>query len=211
MSIFENFFFVFFPAIFAIVNPIGVIGPFVALTNHQTDRGKKKVALNACWTSLAILVSCVFVGTLVFKVFGISIGAVRIGGGLLLLFVGLEMVRQKALSSKMPPTSESDDEDEVSVYPLAVPLLAGPGSIVTILVLVEKYPDTLNHIVLAIALFLNFVLAYVILRHSARLTSLMGPGMMKVFSKLMGILVTCLAVQFVLDGVKESLKLFYGA
>ncbi|NCN42703.1 NAAT family transporter [bacterium] len=201
MSLAENFFLVFFPAIFAIVNPIGVIGPFVALTGHQSDICRKRVAMNACWTSLAILVSCVFVGTLVFKIFGISIGAVRIGGGLLLLFVGLEMVRQKAKMS-----SEAEDPEEISVFPLAVPLLAGPGSIVTVLVLVEKYPETLNHILLALALTLNFLCAYLILRHSSKLMSLIGPTAMRVFSKLMGILVTCLAIQFVTDGVIESIQ-----
>ncbi len=131
-------------------------------------------------------------------------GAVRIGGGLLLLVVGIEMVQRK----KSPGIQ--DEEDEVSVFPLAIPLLAGPGSIVTVLVLAEKYPEILNHFLLGAALFLNFALAYLILRHSNRLLKWVGPGTMKAFSKLMGLLVTCLAIQFVMDGVMESFPLLKG-
>ncbi len=204
MSALETFFLVFMPSVFAIVNPIGVIGPFVALTGNQNDLGCKKVAMNACWTSLGILVSCVFLGTLIFKTFGISMGAVRIGGGLLLLVVGLEMVRQKA------QTQPQDESDEISVFPLAMPLLAGPGSIVTVLVLVEKYPQFTSHLLLAVAIFLNFLFAYLLLRHSTKLIRWVGPGAMRAFSKLMGLLVTCLAIQFVMDGVIESFPILKG-
>lgn len=204
MSTVEVFFLVFVPSIFAIVNPIGVVGPFVALTGHQSESSRKKVALNACWTSLTILISCLLLGTIIFKTFGISMGAVRIGGGLLLLVVGIEMVRQKANEAN------GSDEDEVSVFPLAIPLLAGPGSIVTVLVLAEKYPHALNHFLLALAIFLNFTVAYLILRHSSRVIGLIGPSTMKAFSKLMGLLVTCLAIQFVMDGVLESFPILKG-
>lgn len=178
----------------------------MALTGNQNEVGRKRVAMNACWTSLGILVSCVFLGTLIFKTFGISMGAVRIGGGLLLLVVGIEMVRQKTQSG----APAQDDSDEVSVFPLAMPLLAGPGSIVTVLVLVEKYPQLLNHLLLAVAIFLNFLLAYVILRHSSRILKWISPATMKVFSKLMGLLVTCLAIQFVMDGMMETFPILKG-
>lgn len=206
MSALETFFLVFFPSVFAIVNPIGVIGPFMALTGNQNETGRKKVAMNACWTSLGILISCVFLGTLIFKTFGISMGAVRIGGGLLLLVVGIEMVRQKTQDG----AAAQEETDEVSVFPLAMPLLAGPGSIVTVLVLVEKYPQLLNHLLLAVAIFLNFLIAYLILRHSSRILRWVSPSTMKVFSKLMGLLVTCLAIQFVMDGMIETFPILKG-
>lgn len=205
MSALETFLLVFCPSIFAIVNPLGVVGPFVALTGHQNEISRKRVAMNACWTSLGILISCVFLGTLIFKTFGISMGAVRIGGGLLLLVVGFEMVRQTSGQEKT-----KGDEDEVSVFPLAMPLLAGPGSIVTVLVLVEKYPQLINHILLAVAILLNFFIAYLILRHSTRVLGWVGPSAMKAFSKLMGLLVTCLAIQFVMDGVMEAFPILKG-
>lgn len=132
-------------------------------------------------------------------------GAVRIGGGLLLLVVGFEMVRQTSHQQ----TSKGED-DEVSVFPLAMPLLAGPGSIVTVLVLVEKYPALLNHVLLAVAILLNFFLAYLILRNSTRVLKWVGPQAMKAFSKLMGLLVTCLAIQFVMDGVMEAFPVLKG-
>jgi multiple antibiotic resistance protein len=204
MSPWETFLLVFCPSVFAIVNPLGVVGPFMALTRDQNEVGRKRVAMNACWTSLGILVSCVFLGTLIFKVMGISMGAVRIGGGFLLLVVGMEMVRQKAQGSAL------EDADEVSVFPLAIPLLAGPGSIVTVLVLVQKYPQLISHVLLSVAILVNFFLSYLILRHSSRLLGWIGPSTMRAFSKLMGLLVTCLAIQFVMDGVLESFPILKG-
>lgn len=132
-------------------------------------------------------------------------GAVRIGGGLLLLLVGFDMVmRQKGANVE-------DDADEVSVFPLAMPLLAGPGSIVTILVFTEKYPDVLYHILLSVAVALNFLLAYLILLNSSQILKWVGPSLMKVVSKIMGFLVTCMAIQFVMGGLLESFPILKGA
>lgn len=207
MEHFDSFLLVAFSTIFTIVNPLGALGPFLAMTAPDSPAKKIRTAKRACWTSQWILIGCTLAGAFIFKFFGITIPALKIAGGSLLFLVAIDMLnaRQSRSKSTEEEAKEGYAKDDVAIFPLAIPLLSGPGAIASTFILAEKAQGLKDHISIFIGITLTMVISYIILKQADRLAHWLGKIGINVFSRLMGLILAALAVQFILDGIRAAL------
>ncbi|MBI5542469.1 MAG: NAAT family transporter, partial [Deltaproteobacteria bacterium] len=144
-------------------------------------------------------------GGLLFKVFGITLSAFKIAGGILLLITAIDMLRAQPSRTRSSPeeTSESDAKDDVAIVPLAMPLLAGPGAIATVMVMAGRGRDWLHLIPVVLSVAVTCGVTYALLRAASRIQRLLGHSGIAVLERVMGLLLAAIAVQFVADGALE--------
>lgn len=198
-----------FIVLFIVVDPIGVAAIFAALT-HDTDTAhRRQMAIRGTVLGLVILLVFTFIGETLLRVLGISLPAFRIAGGALLFLLAIDMVfaRQSGLRS----TTEAERRDagireDISVFPLAFPLLTGPGAITTVLLLTaDRHHDLVYLLALLAVILVIFGLTLAALLFSGRLTQLLGTTGTNVLSRVLGLILAALAVQYMLDGVQRGL------
>ena len=194
-------------SIFAIVNPVGVIPTFVALTSGYTAQERRAVILKATLVGLGVLVLFGLAGQTIFDVFSITIPAFRIAGGILIFKVAFDM-----LQGERPKADSNDQEiadalerESVGVTPLGVPLLTGPGAITTVMILVATAGEPVEVAWIYVACVLTFVAAFALLHAGERLFRFMGRSGLQVFTRVMGLILAALAVQFVVNGILAAL------
>ena len=205
IELFLDFFIIFF----VVVDPIGLAPIFAALAHGGSTRYKQTMAWRG--TAIAAVILCVFaiVGDSLLRALGIGVPAFQIAGGLLLFLLAIEMVfaRQTGIRSTTERERlESEAKKDISVFPLAVPLIAGPGALTTVLLTVGDRGDDLTVIVVVLCVVLLVLLITLIaLLFAVRITKLIGETGANVVSRVLGIILAALAVQFVLDGILAGL------
>ena len=144
-------------------------------------------------------------GSLIFKMFGITMPAFRIAGGLILLLIGLEMLQAKRSHTQEVPaeTQEGVEKEDVGVIPLGIPMLAGPGAISTVMVLIGQQPLSWHAAVVLAAILITALLSYLVLSGADRVRKVLGETGIRIMMRMMGLLLTAIAVQFVLNGLSE--------
>jgi len=193
-----------FVTLFVIIDPVGMTPLFVALTQGMTPRRRRAIALRACVTSVLILTLFAAFGEAVLGFVGISMPAFRIAGGILLFLTALDMLFERRTKRRQTRVEEEeeDDSDDPSIFPLAIPLIAGPGSIASVILLTGQQPGlaglawVVGVMTVVIALVLLLFLAAGILERA------LGRTGINVVTRLLGMLLAALAVQFVLDGLR---------
>ena len=194
-----------FVALFVVIDPIGLAPLFVALTRGMTARQRRIIGLRACVVALAILTLFGLAGEAVLSFLGISMPAFRMAGGILLFLTALDMLfdRRGPRRKGQADQAEADHHDDPSVFPLAIPLIAGPGAIATMILLTGQDGADTTHVVL-IHLVMVAVLAVVLglFLLAAPLERLLGPVGINVVTRLLGMLLAALSVQFVIDGMR---------
>jgi multiple antibiotic resistance protein len=201
-------------SIVILVNPIGATLFYVSLTEGVERSDRRMVAKDACRLSLLVLVIFALAGSWILQLFGITIAAFRIAGGLLLFGIGMEMVYAKTPRTKFTATEkyEGIDAEDVAVMPLAFPMIAGPGSITTTIVLANEALQTnvawIGIILLSIVL--TILVTYILLLNADVIADRIGHRQHRVINRFMGILLIAIAVQFVIDGVTAAFPLFAG-
>ncbi|WGH78999.1 MarC family protein [Jannaschia ovalis] len=189
-----------FTALFVIIDPIGLVPIFIALTAGMDARHRRAIALRACAVATALLIVFTLAGESLLAFVGISMPAFRIAGGILLFLTALDMLFERR-SQRREGQAESHPEDP-SVFPLALPLIAGPGAITTMILLTDG-ADTVGT-VSAIGVMLAVIAVVLILfQLAAPLERLLGPTGINVVTRLLGMLLAALSVQFVLDGISD--------
>lgn len=196
-----------FVLLLVVIDPFGLTPMFSALTRGREPAERRRTAIKAVAIAAAILTLFLFTGSLLFDYLGIGMPAFRIAGGVLLFLIAVDMlfVRHSGLTSTtLRERTEAARRDDVAVFPLAIPLIAGPGALTTVMLLTRDQPllQVLAVLVLALAVLaitLGMFLA------AGRVERLLGETGINVITRLLGILLAALAVQFVLDGLRESL------
>jgi multiple antibiotic resistance protein len=203
----DAFFLVSFPAIFTIVNPLGALGPFLAMTAGDSVEKRKHTAARATWIAFAVLCACTAIGGFIFRFFGITMPALKIAGGLLLFSVAVDMINARESRTKGSEEERKEGflKDDIAIFPLGIPLLSGPGSIVTVFILVDRAQTYWQHILIYFSIGITMSLAYFLLRQANQVEKWMGQTGINVFNRLMGISLAAIAVQFVIDGVGDAL------
>lgn len=189
-----------FVTLFVIIDPIGLMPIFVALTPGLSAKERRSIALRACLIAFAILALFAFFGEAVLGFIGISMPAFRIAGGVLLFLTALDMLFERRQERREGAVSENPDP---SVFPIAIPLIAGPGSIATVILLsgqLEGISGTF--LVLGVALAVMCVVLALFFAGSL-LERALGKTGINVVTRLLGMLLAALAIQFVLDGMKD--------
>jgi multiple antibiotic resistance protein len=202
-----NFFLVVFPAIFTIVNPLGAVGPFLGMTARDSEEKRYSTAYRACVLAGVVLSVCAALGGFVFNFFGITLPALKIAGGFLLFLVGMDMINARTSGAKA--TDEEREEgnlkDDIAIFPLGIPLLSGPGSMVTVFILNERAKEPLDQAIIYLSIFITMLASLIILRQASRIAYFLGAIGINVMSRIMGLILAAIAVQFVLNGLLEAL------
>jgi multiple antibiotic resistance protein len=194
-----------FTGFFAIMNPIANTPIFLGLVEGENPETKKKVARSATLIAFVIVASFVIVGKYIFEIFGITIPAFKITGGILIFYVGFEMLMSR--KSKVHSTEAGEEEDPgIAVSPLAIPILAGPGTIVTAM---NNVTDaSYSHIGVVIAVFaLICLLTYWAFSLSDAIVNKLGSNLIAVIGKLMGLIIAIIGTQMIVEGLKLSFGL----
>lgn len=207
MLAWSQFFLVAFPAIFTIVNPLGAVGPFLAMTARDSLKKRNSTAKRACVLAAVVLFACAAVGGFIFSVFGITLPALKIAGGFLLFLVGMDMIN--ARESRARSTDEEREEgalkEDVAIFPLGIPLLSGPGAMVSVFILVEKAKEPVEYALIYLSIALTMFISLVFLLQASKLARFLGATGINVMSRIMGLILAAIAVQFILNGLLDAL------
>lgn len=190
-------------SVFFLVDPFAVIPLFLAVTADDPLPERRKVARRACWTCTIVLASFAFAGSLIFKAFGITLPAFKIAGGIILLQIGFDMLqaRQSGQRVTVEEQQEGAEKPDASIIPLGMPMLAGPGAISTIMVLVGESHSVWQHVVVYATIVLTAYVSFLVLAGADRVRRVLGETGIRILMRLMGLLLVALAVQFVANGL----------
>ncbi|MCL7475147.1 MAG: MarC family protein [Methanosarcinales archaeon] len=204
-------FFIFsFASIFVIVNPVSGVLTFISLTAQMDFEDKNAMAKRSVVLACIIALFFAITGDLLLKVFGINVDLLRVAGGILLFTIAFDMmharISQESVTTK--EIQESQNRDDVWIFPIAMPILTGPGTITTIIVLIGSN-DVLEHkLIVILAILLNFLLSLIVFMFSRRINKWIGYTGMLVFTRIMGLFLAALAVGFVTTGIWNIYQTF---
>jgi MarC family membrane protein len=209
----STFFVTAFVSIFVTLDAIGNVPIFLSMTPHNTQAERAQMVGRALVVVFAVLVMFALFGNLIFRLFGVTIEAFRIVAGLLLLKIAFDMMEVK--QARVRHTPEEDLEglhrQDIALIPLAIPLLSGPGTISTVIALTgqaTKGPQIVPAFsALLLAILLNVLIAFIALRSATAVTGILKESGMRVFTRVMGLILAAIAVQFILTGIKEAFDL----
>ncbi|MGH8072034.1 MAG: MarC family protein [Candidatus Entotheonellia bacterium] len=189
-------------ALWALVHPLGAVPIFLSLTETRPAEHRHIGWVAAVATGVILIVS-VFVGQALLLAFGITIPSFRIAGGLLILFAALAMMHtpEREAQERLADGQGSTADNSVAVVPLAIPILAGPGAISTVIVYGHKSAALSHHVVICAIIVAVAVSTWVVFRLALVLASLIGRSGMQVFTKIMGLLIAAIAVEFITQGL----------
>lgn len=198
-----------FIVLFVVVDPVGLAPIFAALTHGGSPDYRRRMARRGAFIAALILVIFVFGGAELLRALGIGMPAFQIAGGILLFLVALDMVfvRQSGIRSTTEREQrEAESKADISVFPLAFPLIAGPGALTTVLLMSAKHGDQPQGMVIVLTVVLIvLLLTLAALLQAGRIMRLMGETGANVITRVFGVILTALAVQYVLDGVQAGL------
>lgn len=203
----DAFLFVAVTTLLTIVNPLGAMGPFLAMTIGESEERRRQIAWRASLVSGGILAGCALVGAFIFRFYGITLPALKVAGGVLLFFVAFDMINARQSRTKATAEEQSEGvlKDDIAVFPLAIPLLSGPGAIVSVFMLADQAHDIVMQAALYAAIVILIFAVYLTLREASRIIRVLGQIGINVMSRLMGLVLAAIAVQFIIDGMKAAL------
>jgi len=196
-----------FVAIFIIVDPVGLLPLFIALTHNYSKKRIERTVQLACLTAAFVLIIFAFAGNIILEIFGVTIPAFRIAGGIIVFIVALEMLQAKRTRLKTTPEEEEKglEQEEVGIVPIGIPMLAGPGAITTVIVFTSSSQEYTY--ITVVAIILTLLLTFFILKQAVFIHRILGPTGLNIFTRLMGLILAVISIQFVIDGIKGFLLL----
>ena len=192
-----------FSSLFVIVDPIAAVPAFLAMTPNDTPAERIRMARLACMVTAGTLVAFAWAGNWIFRLLGITLPAFKLAGSIVLLLVALDMLR--AQRSRVQETSEETDagaaKDDIAITPLAVPMLAGPGAMTTAVLLHGQADGVGKQIVLLLCILAVAAVSFVIFRLSAEGARWLSPIVLRLTTRIMGLLLAAIAIQFAFDAL----------
>jgi multiple antibiotic resistance protein len=205
---FELFIYIF-AALFSVINPLGAVPIFVGLTQNDTKSERSRIAVWTAINVLIILLISFFVGEYVLAFFGISIDALRIAGGLIIVSSGFSLLtgnfsKERGVNKKVE--SDAQQRNDIALSPLAIPMLAGPGSI-SLLIAFHQDANTINHIVTAcFAILAVCLVIFLVLKSAHYLSKILGASGIVAISRVIGFIVIAIGIQYIASSVVNILK-----
>lgn len=191
---------------FTLINPLGVMPIFMTITGDLNADQRKKTARKATIVSFFTLVAFAFSGQLLFQFFGISVNSLKIVGGVIFFIMGQDMLQARLSKIKVSDSEITEYVNDVSITPLAIPMICGPGAITNGIVLMEEAGSIESKVILVGAILLTCLLTYIILWSSTRIINFLGDTGNKILMRLMGLIVMVIAVEFFFSGLKPIVQ-----
>ena len=207
----SEIFSVAFMTFFVVIDPIGIAPVFASLTADTSPHHQRKMAIKSVIIGTILLCIFAFGGKILFSSLGVSLNAFRAAGGIMLLMIALEMVFEKrtAKREKRVETiregdahSPSPEAEDISVFPMGIPMIAGPGSIAAVILLMSNHTSVYERSVVLAAMGLNLLITLVIFLLAARLMKLIGPTIAGMITRVLGVILAALSVQLFFEGIK---------
>jgi multiple antibiotic resistance protein len=206
MTGYPQFALITFTSLLFIVDPIAVIPTYLVITQDETADERASTATRACIAAAMLLAVFALAGHLIFELFGITLAAFRIAGGFILWLVAMDMLRSKRTTQESPAEiDEGKQKDDVALTPLAMPMLAGPGAISTVMVLSGQARSAEQTITVYAAIAVTALVCWIVLRLAVRLSARLGRTGIQIVTRIMGLMLAAVAVQFVITGVKDAM------
>lgn len=199
-----------FIAIFAIVDPLAAIPFFLTLTETYSKEHRKHVVIQATTVAVSILVVFALIGKYIFMALSFTISAFKIAGGIILFLVALDMVHGERSKTKLTERDRSEalTQEEVGVVPLGTPLLAGPGAITTVMIYVSYASSNVSaNVAIYLSILVVGMLTYILFTVSGIIYKIVGRTGLMVFSRVMGLLLAAISIQFIIDGITASFRI----
>lgn len=194
-----------FTSFFTLIDPLGTMPVFLSMTEGLDNKQRRLIALKACTIAFLILALFTISGRYLFEFFGISTNGFRIVGGIIIFKIGYDMLQAQFTHVKLNASEMKQEPDDITITPLAIPMLCGPGAIANGIALMDDTTDLLGAVVLIGALFVVCVLSYIILCASTPLLRVLGKTGNNVMMRLMGLILMVIAVECFIKGAKPIL------
>ena len=198
-----------FLGFFAIMNPIANTAVFIGLTSSCSTEQKKKIALKALITTFIIIAIFILVGNIIFKFFGITLPALRVAGGILIFLVGYDMLNNKKSEMHSDDEKNLSNEDvlNIAITPLAVPLLAGPGTIATAMNFAAS--QALSDVIITLSMFgFLCIVSYLFFIYGQIIVNKIGQSGLTMITKLMGLILAVIGIQMLIVGIHTAIQMF---
>lgn len=198
----------FFVALISVVNPIGALPMFIALTTNLSETQRKSM-VRVCSIAVAVtLIVSLFIGERILNFFGISIASFTVGGGILIFSMATSMINAKDVESKLTQDEVDDDEiREIGIVPLAIPLLAGPGAISTTIIYAQKLDSPVDWALSVPIILASVVCIYIVLINADRISRKVGTLGVNVTTRIMGLILLAMSVQMITHGLANILPI----
>jgi len=195
-----------FTSVLFIVDPFAAVPSFLAMTERDPPAQRRVLARRGAWTCAITLTAFALGGSLIFKIFGITIGAFKIAGGVLIGLNALDMVQARRSQQRETPVEKAEgiQKDDIGIMPLGVPMLAGPGAISTVMVLTLGAKGLVPTLAVYASIALTALISFYVLAAASLVERRLGQTGMRILTRLMGLVLCAIAVQFIIDGIKLS-------
>ena len=192
-------------SIFFLVDPFAALPTFLAVTAGQDPKKRVRTARKASLTAFVILTTFAIAGTYIFRIFGITLPAFEIAGGIILLLIGLDMLEAKRSPTQESPsdTQEATAKDDVGIVPMGIPMLAGPGAITSVMVLVGQAQTKWQMAAIFGSIAITAAICFLVLGSAARVARILGDTGIRILVRIMGLLLVALAVQYFVNGFQD--------
>ncbi len=194
----------FFVGLLALINPLGVVPIFISMTPRNTPAERNQIIDQVGIGVAIILLVALFFGELLLQFFAITIDSFRVGGGILILIMAISMIQAKtsAIKQTSEEAQESSGKSEIAIVPLAMPLLAGPGSISTVILAAHRGNTVGHYLLVACSIVLLAVAVWWVLRLSPFIVKRISATGINISSRIMGLVLSAIAVEFIANGLK---------
>lgn len=191
-----------FTSFFTLINPLGTMPIFMTMTANLDEKDRTNTAKKASIVGFITIVAFAFSGELLFNFFGISVHSFRIVGGVIFFIMGMDMLQARLGKVKIKESEVKSYVNDISITPLAIPMICGPGAITNAIILMEDANNIAMKATLIFTIFIVILISYIILYSSSRIIKLMGETGINVMMRLMGLIVMVIAVEFFFSGLK---------
>lgn len=195
-----------FTSFFTLINPLGTMPIFLTMTAELNSEDRTRTARKASIVAFITIVIFAFTGQLLFKFFGISVNSFRMVGGVIFFLMGMDMLQARLGKVKVKESEVHSYVDDISITPLAIPMICGPGALTNSIVLMEDAQTPGQKVVLILGVLVVMIVTYLILYSSSRIIKLLGQTGINVMMRLMGLIVMVIAVEFFFSGLKPILQ-----
>lgn len=192
-----------FWSLFVIVDPITTVPTFLVMTESNSPKERVRMAWLASSVTFGVLVLFSIGGRSILGVFGVTVPAFEVAGGVILLKIALDMLQARRTAIKETPEEQAEgmSKDDIAITPLAVPMLAGPGAITAVVLISGEAVSLTHHVIVIVNILLVSLITFFILRLAAVRSSIFSAITLKILSRVMGLLLAAIAVQFILTGI----------